>query len=138
MDKRAISPGRIAVALVFALSCFGLLLFLWVSFSGSIPLQAKGYRVNLLLPSASGLPAQADVRISGVPVGKVASVGPDGNNTKAVLQIRSRYAPLRSDVQATVRRKTLLGEAYVELSPGSRTARSLTENATIPTSHVRP
>ena len=31
---------------VFALSCFGLLLFLWLAFGGPIPLKPKGYRVS--------------------------------------------------------------------------------------------
>ena len=30
--------------MIFAFSCFGLLLFLWLSFGGSIPLKPKGYR----------------------------------------------------------------------------------------------
>ena len=35
---------------VFALSCFGLLLFLWLSFGGPVPLKPKGYRVTDRLP----------------------------------------------------------------------------------------
>ena len=30
----------------FALSCFGLLLFLWIAFGGPVPLKPKGYRVT--------------------------------------------------------------------------------------------
>ena len=44
VQKAAPSFGRIAVMVVFALSCFGLLLFLWLAFGGSIPLKPKGYR----------------------------------------------------------------------------------------------
>ena len=50
MQKQAPSLGRILVMAGFALSCFGLLLFLWLAFGGPIPLQPKGYRFNVVLP----------------------------------------------------------------------------------------
>ena len=34
----------------FALSCFGILVFLWLNFGGSVPLQPEGYRVHGRLP----------------------------------------------------------------------------------------
>ena len=40
---------------VFALSCFGLLLFLWLSFGGPIPLKPQGYRVQVAFPEATTL-----------------------------------------------------------------------------------
>ena len=56
---------------VFALSCFGLLLFLWLSFGGPIPLKPKGYRVQVGFPEATQLGLEADVRVAGVSVGKL-------------------------------------------------------------------
>ena len=53
------SGPRLAVTAAFALSCIGLLLFLWVSFGGTIPLGAQGYRVNVSFPSAQDLATQA-------------------------------------------------------------------------------
>ena len=44
VNKAAPSFGRIAAMVVFALSCFGLLLFLWLAFGGPIPLKPQGYR----------------------------------------------------------------------------------------------
>ena len=41
MVKDAPSLGKIAAMVLFALSCFGLLLFLWLSFGGPIPLKPK-------------------------------------------------------------------------------------------------
>jgi phospholipid/cholesterol/gamma-HCH transport system substrate-binding protein len=37
MQKQAPSLGRILVAIGFALSCFGLILFLWIAFGGRSP-----------------------------------------------------------------------------------------------------
>ena len=76
---------------LFALSCIGLLLFLWFSFGGTIPLGAQGYRVNVSFQNAQDLASQSDVRIAGVSVGKVVStqLDPKGNRTMATLQIDS-------------------------------------------------
>ena len=121
MQKAAPSVGRIAAMVVFALSCFGLLLFLWLSFGGSVPFKPKGYRVTASFAEASQLATEADVRISGVPVGRVKAIEPDARTGRSlvVLQLDSRYAPLPSDARAILRQKTLLGETYVELTPGT-------------------
>src|ERR687890_533242 len=121
MNKAAPSLPRIIVMVVFALSCFGLLLFLWLSFGGPVPLKPKGYRVNVNFPEATTLAQEADVRVAGVPVGKVrkVEVGDGTNRTVATVEIERRYAPLRSDARAILRQKTLLGETYVELTPGT-------------------
>ena len=36
MQKQAPTFGRLLVMVLFALSCFGLLLFLWLSFGGTV------------------------------------------------------------------------------------------------------
>ena len=110
----------------FALSCFGILIFLWLSFGGSVPLQPEGYRVEVQFPEATQLAQQADVRISGVRVGRVKKKQPNANTglTDTVIEIDSRYAPIPKDTRAILRQKTLLGETYVELSPGTAGADS--------------
>ena len=40
---------------LFALTCFGLLLFLWLSFGGPIPLKPKGYQFKVAFPEATQL-----------------------------------------------------------------------------------
>src|SRR5919204_113826 len=70
MQKQAPTLGRLFVMVGFALSCFGLLLFLWLAFGGAIPLAPKGYRFYTSFDTATQLAKEADVRISGVSVGK--------------------------------------------------------------------
>jgi len=127
MAKQAPSLGRILVAVGFALSCFGLILFLWVAFGGPIPLKPESYRITAYFPEATQLAQQADVRIGGVSVGKVESISlapPDkrvnGNDTtQAEIQIDPEFAPISNDAKAILRQKTLLGETYVELTSGN-------------------
>jgi phospholipid/cholesterol/gamma-HCH transport system substrate-binding protein len=138
MVKSAPSFARIAAMVVFALSCFGLLLFLWLAFGGAIPLKPKGYQFKATFDEATQLAKESDVRISGVPVGKVKTIEPDerSGRTLAVIELESRYAPLPSDAKAMLRQKTLLGETYVELTPGSAGAPKLPEGGTLAATQV--
>jgi phospholipid/cholesterol/gamma-HCH transport system substrate-binding protein len=122
MQKQAPSIGRILVAVGFALSCFALLLFLWVTFGGPVPFKPQSYRFTADFPEAITLQKEADVRVGGVSVGKVKSLElpPGENATRAVIEIDPEYAPISSDAQAILRQKTLLGETYVELTTGSQ------------------
>jgi virulence factor Mce-like protein len=138
MQKTPFSTARILTIVVFSLSCFGLLLFLWITFGGSTPLRARGYQITVKIPEAATLAEQADVRISGVPVGKVVKVQRSRDVTKATLRIQPRYVPLHEDVRATLRFKTLLGETFVELTPGSRSAPPIAEGGHISRPAVLP
>jgi phospholipid/cholesterol/gamma-HCH transport system substrate-binding protein len=135
MQKQAPSIGRILVAVGFTLSCFALLLFLWVTFGGPVPFKPESYRFTADFPEAITLQKEADVRIGGVSVGKVkdlslardsvcrdddSAVAAACNTTRATIEIDPQYAPISSDAKAILRQKTLLGETYVELTTGSQ------------------
>jgi phospholipid/cholesterol/gamma-HCH transport system substrate-binding protein len=140
MNKQAPSAGRILTMVAFAASCIGLLLFLWISFGGSIPLAPEGYRLNAEFNDAVQLGVQSDVRISGVSVGKVVAVSLDRQRglTRAVIQFDSNYAPRPADTRAILRAKSLLGETYIELSPGSSNAPQLPDGGSIPLGQIAP
>src|SRR5207302_1789612 len=75
----------------------------------------------------------ADVRIAGVNVGKVVTTTLDssGNRTLATIQMDRQYAPVRKDTKAILRTKTILGETYVELTPGTPNSPSLPDGGTL-------
>ena len=125
---------------IFAMSVFGLLLFLWLAFGGSIPLQPKGYQVKVAFPEAATLAQEADVRLAGVNVGKVKTKELDkrGNSTVVELELKEAYAPLREDTRAILRQKTLLGETYVELAPGKPSSDTLEDGGRLANSNVEP
>src|SRR5262249_4478880 len=123
MGQRAPTLGQIAVAVAFAFSCFGLLLFLWSTFGGPIPFKPEGYRIKVPFDEATQLAIGSDVRISNVSVGKVKSIdlansGPNKDLAVATIQIDNQYAPIPQNTRAILRQKTLLGETYVELTQG--------------------
>ena len=121
METSAPSIPKILTMVLFALSCVGLLLFLWLSFGGKVPFNPQGYQVRISFTNAGELATQADVRIAGVSVGKVVSksLDPKGNRTIATIELDNQYAPLRKDARAILRTKTIIGETYVEITPGS-------------------
>ena len=126
MQTSTPSFGKVLTMVLFALSCFGLLLFFWVSFGGPVPLQPKGYRFKVAFPEAAQLGIEADVRVAGVNVGKVRAKTLDPahrNRTVATIEVDPSYAPIAKDARAILRQKTLLGETYVELTPGHRRRR---------------
>src|SRR5271154_195333 len=98
MQKRAPTLANILVIVLFALSCFGLLLFLWESFGGPVPLKPKGYRFTVAFPRTLALAEQSEVRISGVDIGHVISLkrGEDGL-THVTVEVSHQYAPLRAN-----------------------------------------
>ena len=138
MSKRAPSTTQLLVITAFALACFGILLFLWITFGGPTPFKAKSYQVKVPFTEASQLAEQSDVRISGVDVGKVESIelGSKGKEAVALLNIDDKYAPLPAATRAMLRTKTLLGETYVELSPGAAGEPPLEDGGTLPSAQV--
>ena len=139
MVKEAPSLGRMMAMVVFAMSCFGILLFLWLAFGGSIPLRPEAYRFNASFAEASTLSVEADVRLAGVNVGKVKKKtlqkGPA--RTLVELELKNAYAPIPKDSRAILRQKTLLGETYVEIAQGT-SDENLDDGGTLPRAQVEP
>jgi phospholipid/cholesterol/gamma-HCH transport system substrate-binding protein len=139
MQKRAPTLGNMLVIVLFVLSCFGLLMFLWESFGGPLPLKPKGYRFTVAFPRSFALAEESDVRISGVEVGHVVSLGLNKEGrTEATVEVAGRYAPIRASMHAILRQKTLLGETYVQLIPEKMTGPYLADGGRLANSQVEP
>ncbi len=139
MQKRAPTLANILVIVLFALSCFGLLLFLWDSFGGPVPLKPKGYRFTVELTRTLSLAEESDVRISGVNVGHVVSLATHiTGRTDVTIEMNHQYVPVASNDRMTLRQKTLLGETYIELFPQRPAGAPLPDGGRISPSQVEP
>jgi phospholipid/cholesterol/gamma-HCH transport system substrate-binding protein len=136
--KQPPSRARLLLMVGFALSCFVIVLWLWRAFGGPVPLAPEGYRFTADFQEATSLADNADVRISGVRVGKVIDSELSGRSTRAEIEIDEPYAPIPRDTKAVLRQKTLLGETYVELSPGDPGSGSLPDGGKLPRGAVQP
>ena len=114
MQKQAPSILRLLIAAGFTLSCFGLILFLWIAFGGPMPLAPESYRITAYFPEATQLAVEADVRIGGVSVGKVKAIElapPDvrlnGRDVAAAeIEIEPAVRADLDDARAILRQKT--------------------------------
>jgi virulence factor Mce-like protein len=143
VNKNRPHPAQIGIMVAFALSCFGLLLFLWTAFGGPVPLRAQPYQVKTAFAQGTQLAGYADVRISGVTVGKVTTIVRDGGKAKVTMKIDPKFAPLPKDTRATLRTKTLVGETFVNLSFGTRKDQIknnafIPDGGTIPARNIQP
>lgn len=79
-----------------------------------------GYTLSARFDNIGGLKSRAPVTISGVRVGRVASISVDPQSFQAVvmLDIAGKYNNLPVDTGASILTSGLLGEQYVALEPG--------------------
>jgi virulence factor Mce-like protein len=138
MNKQRPSNLAMVTMVAFTASCVGLLIFLWISFGGTLPFNAQGYRFSVEFNQATELAPNAQVEIAGVTVGHVTSVGVDHRTglTRAVIQIDHQYVPRPVNTRAILRQKTLLGETYVQLSSGNPNGPKLRDGGQLPRGQV--
>lgn len=136
MRRQRITVWHLTAVSLFAISCFCLLLLLWTTSGGPTPLAPRSYQVHVLLPQAKGLGPHSDVRVAGVTVGHVISVNaahPSSlDRADVLIDLERPFVPLRGDARAMLRSKSILGEAYVALSLGSRSGAPVRDGGTLP------
>jgi phospholipid/cholesterol/gamma-HCH transport system substrate-binding protein len=119
--KRSTTVRDGVIIAIFTAVCVVIMEFLAVNIGQAAPFSSN-YMVHAVFSDADGLPTAADVRVSGVEVGKVVEITHDQSQpgeTVATLQITDpSVIPLYSNGTATVKPKTLLGEKYVDLTVG--------------------
>ena len=121
MDRRRVLTNA-GILAAFTVFCLVVMEFLAINIGQPNPLSSD-YTVHAVFADADGIPTAADVRASGVVVGKVTAVSHDPNSpgySVVTIDISNGAAvPVYSNGFAIVRPKTLLGEKYVDLTVGS-------------------
>jgi phospholipid/cholesterol/gamma-HCH transport system substrate-binding protein len=77
----------------------------------------KGYKLYAEFSEIGGLKNGASVEIAGVEVGRVKNISLSDYQAKVELQINSEVK-IQEDSIAAVKTKGLLGEKYIQISPG--------------------
>jgi phospholipid/cholesterol/gamma-HCH transport system substrate-binding protein len=138
MRTQAPQFRQLVIPALFALLSVGLIIATWLAFGGRTPLQARDYEMSIPLKQASNLFPGSDVRMAGVHVGRVLAVDDTPTAAKVKLQVEARNAPLRTGARALLRTKTLLGEAYLEISSGPVDRPLLPEGGSLTSRSVDP
>jgi phospholipid/cholesterol/gamma-HCH transport system substrate-binding protein len=100
-----------AIALAFALIAGAVFLVRHIFFA---PTTITAY-----FPTATSIYPGDEVRISGVKVGKIDSIVPEGTQTKMTLKL-DRDVPIPADAKAVVVAQNLVAARYVQLTPAYR------------------
>lgn len=77
----------------------------------------EGYTVQAAFTTVGGLQTGAAVELAGVEIGRVEKVDLDNYRARVKLKIQDGI-PLYEDAKAAIKTKGLIGERYVEISPG--------------------
>jgi phospholipid/cholesterol/gamma-HCH transport system substrate-binding protein len=77
----------------------------------------RGYVVYAEFPTVGGLKSGASVEIAGVPVGRVESIGLHDYQARVALRI-DHDVKLQDDAIVSIKTKGLIGEKFVQVSPG--------------------
>jgi phospholipid/cholesterol/gamma-HCH transport system substrate-binding protein len=84
----------------------------------------KGYRLTVDFDTAAGLEPKSDVKMAGVPIGKVEEIQLVGNRARLVLRVKEGIR-IPIDSIGSIQTQGLLGEKYVEILPGKDVQRNL-------------
>jgi phospholipid/cholesterol/gamma-HCH transport system substrate-binding protein len=137
ISKRQLRIDRLTLAAFLPVA---LALVLWFfHLAGADPVPASHYRVQAIVPTSDALAPHADVRFDGVKVGKVAKIagyGANGRRSLLLLDIDRDHAPIFRNARVRIRLRTVVGENYVELNPGTPSAGALPEGGTLGVDHA--
>ncbi len=104
----------------------------YFGFTKHIPFK-HGFQLKAQFNSAVNIHSKSPVRIAGVDVGKVASIKREGKSGLVTMEIENRGLPIHSDATAKIRPRIFLeGNWFVELQPGSPSAKRVSSGYTIP------
>lgn len=93
--------------------------FLFFAYQGSQMHVEDGYNITAHFNNASGISLGSDVRIGGIKVGVVSNLGLDPTSYEAIVTMTiRRNTKLPQDSGAAIVSNGLLGEKYIQLTPG--------------------
>ncbi|NQT95605.1 MAG: MCE family protein [Candidatus Omnitrophica bacterium] len=114
--------------------CLGILIAFTVSI-GKFTNIGKQYQIKAAFSKVAGVQNDAPVRLSGVEIGKVDDVQllytKDGDTNVLLTLTIDNSAKLREGAEAYVTTLGLMGEKYIELSPGAKAAAYIKPGARI-------
>jgi phospholipid/cholesterol/gamma-HCH transport system substrate-binding protein len=79
---------------------------------------SEGYEVQAVFSNCSGLRRGSPVMIAGVQIGQVKQISLQDYEAKVKMVLQSNVA-IQKDAIASIKTKGLIGEKYIEISPGA-------------------
>jgi hypothetical protein len=121
--------SRVRFALILILI---VIVGVYFGFTKRIPFK-HGFQLKAQFSTAVNIHSKSPVRIAGVDVGKVSSIKREGKTGLVTMEIESRGLPIHEDATVKIRPRIFLeGNWFVELSPGSPSAKPVSSGHTLP------
>lgn len=120
---------RLSVFLIMSVTVF--LVFFFILVGGKMLQRMETYNIVYRDVTITGLEVGAQVKLNGVPVGRVSGLTADTAETvRVTIEVKPK-SPIKTDTKAILNYVGITGLKYVELSGGSDTASSLPPGGTI-------
>jgi phospholipid/cholesterol/gamma-HCH transport system substrate-binding protein len=127
VELRRSNPVRVGVVFIVLLA-----IGVYFGFTKHIPFK-HGFRLKAVFVSAINIHPSSPVRIAGVNVGKVSSIQREGSVGLVNMEIEPKGLPIHADATLKIRPRLFLeGNWFIELQPGTPTARTIPAGYTIP------
>jgi phospholipid/cholesterol/gamma-HCH transport system substrate-binding protein len=127
--------SRLAIKVgMFVAVGLALLAVLLMSFSKGVAFFTPTYPIHLKADSVGGLKKNANVLLSGLPVGKVTGfdIAPTGKGVIIELRIEDRFKDrIHGDARFGIEQLGLLGDQYIEITPKDNKLGPLESGATV-------
>ena len=127
VDLQRAHPVRAGIVLLVLIA-----IAVYFGFTKHIPFK-HGFRLKAQFATVVDIQPKSPVRIAGVTIGQVTTIQREGNTGLVNMEIESRGLPIHSDATVKIRPRLFLeGNWFVELQPGSPSAKTVSSGPTIP------
>ncbi len=127
IDLQRTNPVRAGIVLIVILA-----IGIYFGFTKHIPFK-HGFRLKAQFATALDIHSKSPVRIAGVNVGHVTAIQREGDTGLVSMEIETRGLPIHSDATLKIRPRLFLeGNWFIELQPGSPSAKTISSGYTIP------
>ncbi len=104
----------IGLFIIAGMICLG---YLSIKLGKMEVIGGKGYDMYALFSDTGGLKSGSPIIIAGVDVGRVKSITLDNYQARVILHL-TENVKIQEDAIASIKTKGLIGEKYVEITPG--------------------
>ncbi len=104
----------VGVFMIIGILCLG---YLSVKLGRMEVLGGEGYEIEAFFSNCGGLKSGSSVWIAGVEVGRVKSIELKDYEARVVM-VLPKWVAIQEDAIASIKTKGLIGEKYVEITPG--------------------
>ncbi|MCX7675170.1 MAG: MlaD family protein [Bdellovibrionaceae bacterium] len=111
---------------IFAAIALAILGLMAIGVGDSPELLGGGKRYHFRVADASGLIKGSKVKMSGIPVGVIKSIQYEGGQAKITIAVPDDY-PLYASAKVRIKSQGILGDKYIDISPGNSADTQLAE-----------